>query len=193
MPETATLVLLKADKGLKELASSRPTLDIKSRQVLILADGERSLGEIQVLRPSLDVRELAGALVADGFLHDPTGLLPTARIAPVPDHVTPDAPPPIEPDRLTQIKALMIDSARQHLGLLGGEIIAEIARSRGAAGLVIDGAVRDAGALLASRLPAEAIARHPRSELLFLGWSLADIAVITVAAIAVVGAVIDKD
>lgn len=130
MPETASLVLLKADKGLKELASSRPTLDIKSRQVLILADGERSLGEIQVLRPSLDVRELAGALVADGFLQDPTGLLPTARIAPVPDHVTPDAPPAIESDRLTQIKALMIDSARQHLGLLGGEIIAEIAQSR---------------------------------------------------------------
>lgn len=130
MPEEATLVLIKSDKGSAELAASRPALDIKSRQLLILADGARSLGQIQALRPSLDVYRLAGALVTDGFLNDPAGVLPTTRPAPEPNQLAPDVPPSIEPDRLAQVQALMIDSARQHLGLLGGEIIAEIAQSR---------------------------------------------------------------
>lgn len=48
---------------------------------------------------------------------------------------------------------LVVDGGGDTGRALVGEIIAEIARCRGAAGLVIDGAVRDAGALARSDFP----------------------------------------
>lgn len=132
MPENATRMLIKSEKGAAELAATRPSLDFKSRQLLILADGVRSLGQIQALRPSLDIYGLADALVAAGFLQAPSGA-PSVAIAapasPTPSRRAPEAPLPMDPDRLAQAQTLMIAAARQHLGLLGGEIIAEIARS----------------------------------------------------------------
>jgi RraA family protein len=48
---------------------------------------------------------------------------------------------------------LVVDGGGDTARALIGEIIAEIARVRGAAGLVIDGAVRDAGAIAGSAFP----------------------------------------
>lgn len=120
-----TTALTKSGKGLAELASGTFGLDLKSRQVLILADGLRTLQQLQQLRPGLDVAGIVQRLGAEGYL---TGnwpaATPAANTQPIAESV------PLAPETLAQVQAIIIDSTRSHLGLLGGDLIRKVQAAR---------------------------------------------------------------
>lgn len=122
---TTLPALAKSEKGLAELASGAFGLDLKARQVLILADGRRTLQQLQQLRPGLDVASIVQRLGAEGYL---TGVL--AAATPVASTQAIAASATLAPETLAQVQAIIIDSTRSHLGLLGGDLIRKVQAAR---------------------------------------------------------------
>lgn len=117
-------LLTKSAKGLAELASKDYRLDLRSRQVLILADGLCTLVRMQQLRPNLDVQTIAAKLVAEGYLNGgPPSIAP--RIPP-PAAKDQGQDIPLPPEKLAIVREIMTESTRNHIGLLGGDILRRV-------------------------------------------------------------------
>lgn len=116
---SASVLLTKSLKGLAELAGGNFELDLRSRQILILADGQCSLEYMQQLRPNLDVAGIAKRLLTEGYLVTQGSELSTST----PKAKTPPAASTIEPDRLAKARAIMTESTRTYIGILGTELL----------------------------------------------------------------------
>ncbi len=122
-------LLTKSAKGLAELANSVGNLDLRSRQVLILADGQCTLERMKQLRPNLDVQAIVAKLVAEGYLNGDAPAAPTAPPRPQTPPPVASAPvqeTPLPPEKLAQVREIMIESTRSYVGILGSDIIRRI-------------------------------------------------------------------
>lgn len=128
---TLALVYSKTDAGRQELQQRTRKLSARARQVLVLIDGQRALAQLADTLVGSDVSTLVVELESAGLVAkalDPGPVAVGVSAAPAPLL----AAEPIIVQReissaeLAQVKQLMADTARQHLGLLAQELVRRI-------------------------------------------------------------------
>lgn len=136
----AKAVYSKTGKAHEELAERQHGLKAKARQLLVLLDGNRPLGALSGMMPLLELQGLVRDLLAGGFIKcQVIGLAPEAiypiQISPVerPDRVEPPHHELVlDPVRFTRVKAYLIETSQQHLGLMATKLQQEIAEAQDA-------------------------------------------------------------
>jgi len=125
---TDLMPIQKTTKGLAELTHPAGTLDLKSRQFLILADGKRTVACIQALRPSMDVNAIFVRLASEGYVVGDQNLqvtpAPPLNAPPSPPHQ--EAPPLLTEESMAEAKTIMLETTRQYVGILGGDLTHKI-------------------------------------------------------------------
>lgn len=124
--------LKKTTLSLTELSGSSFNLDLKSRQLLILADGKRTVECIKQLRPNMDVHGIAMRLIVDGYLVGANGdqlienhlnrQLLSTKAAPEERQISEES--------INQAKAIMIETTRRYIGIMGGDLVHKISGAK---------------------------------------------------------------
>jgi len=132
---SADLVYVKTDKGRAEIAQRSNGLDRRQRSLLIMLDGHKSNTTLAALLPGEPVETMLHALLALALV-TPVALAtavrpaqPAASAALATDtaHSAPTAPAMrIDAQRLDEVKAMLIESARNCLGLLAADVVRQV-------------------------------------------------------------------
>lgn len=134
-------VFFKTDKAHDELTHRKHGLRSRARQVLVMIDGVRALNQLGAFMSTPEMYALVTELESQGFIHrnstskTPAPIRPTAsREAATKQVAHPEqiqiAEHVIDPVKLARVKAYLIESSEQHLGLMASKLQNEIAVSK---------------------------------------------------------------
>jgi len=129
---SADLVYVKTDKGRAEITQRSNGLDRRQRSLLIMLDGHKSNTTLAALLPGEPVETMLQALLALALV-TPVALAtavrpaPSAALATDTAHSAPTAPAiRIDAQCLDEVKAMLIESARNCLGLLAADVVRQV-------------------------------------------------------------------
>jgi len=123
------VIYQKTPHGIAEIAATEKTLNFRQRRALILVDGKRSAAEIGVYLNQANMPEILANLEALGHIVD-TAKPSSPQIQPSPIESRPAKPtevqaaasqkePTLTELQVHAVKAILISSTEQHLGIMG--------------------------------------------------------------------------
>lgn len=123
-------VFFKTSKGQEELDNRQHGLRPKARQLLIMLDGERPLHTLTNIMAADELHSLVLELKATGFIsHEASSVsFPEPVQAIIPTVAPKPASTPLDLVKLTRVKAYLIETSQQHLGLMAAKLQQEIAQ-----------------------------------------------------------------
>ena len=124
-------VYIKSTKGQQEIAERACGLPARVRRLLILIDGSKSTRMLAELLAGSDIDPALQELSRHGLIQplsqpEPPAPPPPAAAEVIVSTATRQVQPAFDPLLLEQAKNLMIESARQFLGLMASQLITEI-------------------------------------------------------------------
>lgn len=166
-------VFHKTNKAHEELTQRRHGLDLKARRVLIMIDGVRSLGSLTSVMSAEELHAVILELREAGFITHETPAAaapqPQEAIKPIAMTTSQASGTTLDPVKLTRVKAYLIETSQQHLGLMAAKLQQEIAQAND------EGALRSAlahwnMALRESRSGTTRASEYMQTARTMLGW-----------------------
>jgi hypothetical protein len=127
--ELHDMVFAKTPKGRAEVAQRSALLSRKQRSILIVLDGKKRLSAIHTLLPSQELAAIVHQLLALELIAAQIEVAVSAaapKTAAAGHPLTPAPAQPADPARLLRLKAMLIDSAETHLGLMAAEVVRRV-------------------------------------------------------------------
>jgi hypothetical protein len=118
--------------GQREIQGSQRLLNLRQRQVLILVDGKRNVEELQEALNNPQVIAILDELEQSGFIVRIDGSPAVIRTLPALAPAADEGPsePPLEEDQIQAIKAILLDSTEEYLGIMGKALRQQIESSQ---------------------------------------------------------------
>ena len=115
------MVFEKSSLGYNEFIGNNRTLHFKERQVLLLINGSRTIDDLEQIFKKDQLNEILNKLEANGYIEKIQGraavAIPTTRPLTL---LSPDnSAEPINAEKMTAIKSILIEATDDYLGLMG--------------------------------------------------------------------------
>lgn len=122
------MVYEKSARGFSEFITEKRSLHVRERQVLLLVNGVRNLEDLEKFFKKELLSETIKKLELGGYIQQPRGTLTEKKLSSTTqsffnvDHTS----TPISPANMSAIKAILVESADDYLGIMGRSLKSRI-------------------------------------------------------------------
>lgn len=122
------MVYEKSARGFSEFITEKRSLHVRERQVLLLVNGVRNLDDLEKFFKKELLTETIQKLELGGYIQQPRGTHTEKKLsAPTQPFFNVDhTSTPISPENMTAIKAILVESAHDYLGIMGRSLKSRI-------------------------------------------------------------------